>query len=242
MKSEKVISAKINRRIGNAMADYSMLEHGDRVLVGLSGGVDSMVLTWMLHEWRKKAPIDYSLHVVTVENNFTIPEGMAETPTEKVMRQLRQMGIVPSVLKGIPLSDEERTCFVCARNRRNQLFQLAREKGYNKIALGHHKDDLVETLFINILFGGNISTMVPRQDLFDGKLSLIRPLAYIEKDEIREVASALEIEPVDNLCPQSPDTKREVVREMLAELYCSEPEAKSSIFSAMANIREDYLL
>ena len=241
MNLNSVFSPKVNRRVGNALSDYSMLDDGDRVLVALSGGVDSMVLTWLLHHWLRKAPVSYSLHVVTVENNFKVPEG-GERPTAKIKRQLDQMEIELSVIEGKPLLDEERTCFVCARNRRNQLFKMAEAEGYNKIALGHHKDDLVETLFINMLYGGNISTMLPRQDLFEGKLSLIRPLAYLEKTDVCELAASIGVEPVDNLCPLSGSTKREKVREVLESIYSFEPQAKSSIFSAMANVRNDYLL
>lgn len=242
LKLKQVLTPKLNRRIGNALADYSMLDAGDRVLVALSGGVDSMVLTWLLHNWRLKAPIDFSLHVITIENNFTLPEKVAETPTEKIRRQLDEMGIELSVIPGQPLSDKERRCFICAGNRRNQLFKLAEQEGFNKIALGHHKDDLVETLFINMLYGGNISTMLPRQDLFGGKVSLIRPLAYLEKSDVIKIATTVGIEPVDNLCPLSGNTKRDKVREILKDVYSLEPDAKSSIFSAMSNIRQDYLL
>ncbi len=242
MKIKKVLTPKINRRVGEALADYSMLDDGDKVLVALSGGVDSMVLTWLLHNWREKAPIDYEVRVVTVENSFTLPDETCEAPVDKMKRQLNDMGITLSIIFGKPLTDEERTCFICARNRRNQLFQLAEKDGYNKIALGHHKDDLVETLFINMLYGGNISTMLPRQDLFNGKLSLIRPLAYLEKTDVYQIAAAIGIEPVKNFCPLSGDTKREKVREMLEQVYHEVPNAKSSIFAAMSNVREGYLL
>ena len=129
-----------------------------------------------------------------------------------------------------------------ARNRRSQLFDLAREWQMNKIALGHHKDDLVETLFLNMLYSGNISTMVPKQDLFDGELHIIRPLAYLEKKDVKKIAELAGIHPVQNYCPIEKDTRRETVRELLATIYAREPGAKRSLFSSMANVREGYML
>jgi tRNA 2-thiocytidine biosynthesis protein TtcA len=140
------------------------------------------------------------------------------------------------------LPEQSRTCFLCARNRRSQLFDLAREQNFNKIAFGHHKDDLIETFFLNTIYSGNISTMVPRQDLFGGSLSLVRPMAYLEKHEVREIAAELGLVPVKNLCPLSEDTRREKVRTLLQGLYIDEPGAKDSVFAALANVRREYLL
>jgi tRNA 2-thiocytidine biosynthesis protein TtcA len=224
------------------MHDYGMLSDGDRVLVAVSGGVDSMVLAWLLRVWQEKAPISYLLHAVNIDAGFRCPEQGTIRPADTIGTQLEQFGVGFSVEKSRAVDGEIRTCFSCARQRRNQLFELAREKGYTKIALGHHKDDLVETLFLNMLYSGNISTMVPRQDLFGGKLSLIRPLAYLEKTEVRRIADRLGIRPVENLCPLAGDTQRETVRRMLVDIYRDVPGAKSSIFAAMGNIREDYLL
>ena len=130
----------------------------------------------------------------------------------------------------------------CARNRRSQLFDLARRWGYNKVALGHHRDDLVETFFLNMLYSGNISTMVPKQDLFEGRLAIIRPMAYLDKEEIRAIGAELALHPVANLCPLADHTRRERVRELLADIYAREPGARRSIFAALANVREGYML
>jgi tRNA 2-thiocytidine biosynthesis protein TtcA len=220
------------------MHDYAMLSDGDRVLVAVSGGVDSMVLAWLLRIWQEKAPISYSLHAVNIDNGLR----GADPSAESIGEQLGRFGIEFSTEKGRDADEEMQTCFACARRRRNRLFELAREKGYTKIAFGHHKDDLVETFFLNLLYSGNISTMVPRQDLFHGRLALIRPLAYLEKSEVRRLAESLGIRAIDNRCPLAGDTRRETVRNMLAGIFRDVPDAKNSIFAAMANVRKGYML
>ena len=122
------------------------------------------------------------------------------------------------------------------------MFDLAREFACNKIAFGHHKDDLIETFFLNLLYSGNISTMKPRQDLFNGRLCLLRPLAYLEKENIITLAGLFGLTAVKNLCPISSDSKREKIRSMITTLFRQEPKTKESVFAAMSNIRKDYLL
>jgi tRNA 2-thiocytidine biosynthesis protein TtcA len=233
----------LNRKIGRAMHDWRMLDHGDRVLVAVSGGVDSLVTAWVLHQWRAKAPIDYEVEAVHIVNDpvGTTPAG--DRSAESIGRQVRSWGLAYSTLAGRPVPPgEDRTCFVCARNRRSQLFDLARQRGCRKVALGHHKDDLIETFFINSLYSGNLSTMLPRQDLFGGRLSLIRILSYLEKRDVLELAELAGIEPVADRCPLAGDTRRDTVRELLAGLYAVVPGAKESVFAALGNVRYDYLL
>lgn len=249
MAHEKLLPRQVNRRIGQAMHDYSMLSHGDCVLVAVSGGVDSLVLAWLLHLWRKKAPIDYQLRVVHIDMGFWsekaggVPGEGGLHPVAEIDRQLRDLNICLQVYPAKPAEEGvEWSCFHCARQRRHQLFDLALAFGCNKIAFGHHKDDLIETLFLNMLYGGNLSTMVPRQDLFAGRLGLIRPLAYIEKQELRQIAGKLGLSPVANGCPLAGDTRREYVRDMLRDMYARDPRIKASLFAAMANVRKGYLL
>jgi tRNA 2-thiocytidine biosynthesis protein TtcA len=237
-----ILPRQVNRRIGRAMHDYAMLSDGDRVLVAVSGGIDSMVLAWLLRKWQEKAPITYSLHAVHIDNGLKRLEDGTIRPADTIGMQMGRFGIEFSAEKGRAVDGETLTCFSCARMRRQRLFDLAGEKGYTKIALGHHKDDLIETFFLNLLYSGNISTMVPRQDLFGGKLALIRPLAYLEKTEVRRIADDLGIRPVENFCPLTGDTRRETVRKMLVDISKDVPDAKRSIFAAMANVRKDYML
>lgn len=241
-RDDQALPASVNKRIGQAMHDYEMLADGDRVLLAVSGGVDSLVLAWVLKFWQKKAPISYSLHAVTVDHEFWKDRHDALGPAESIGRQLESIGIDYTVERAWDIAEEERTCYQCARNRRSQLFDLARQRGYNKVAFGHHKDDLVETFFLNILYSGNISTMVPKQELFEGRLAIIRPLAYLEKAEVMAIAESQELKPVANLCPLADDTRRETVRSLLADIYRREPAAKRSLFAALANVRKGYLL
>ncbi|MFW2366985.1 MAG: tRNA lysidine(34) synthetase [Desulforhopalus sp.] len=242
MKPEYRLPAKFNRKIGKAMHDYSMLEEGDSVMVAVSGGVDSLVLGWVLKMWQQKAPINFTLLYLHVDHGFWQDSPGAKDPRKSIGEQLGKYDIKLEVTGEWQIEGQPRTCFLCARNRRSQLFDLAREKGINKIALGHHKDDLIETFMLNAIYSGNISTMVPKQNLFGDTLSIIRPMAYLEKQEILEIASSLELSPVKNFCTLSDETRREKVRTFLESLYNEEPGARTSLFAALSNVRKDYLL
>ena len=245
---ESVLTRDINRSIGRAMHTYNMLSDGDRVLVAVSGGVDSMVLAWLLHFWQLKAPIAYD--VIPLHIDMEPADKKAGISARSVQKQLNlldiQLDIVPTAWQQLLLNFQngktKDICYTCAGRRRKQLFEYARRKNCNKIALGHHQDDIIETFFINLCFAGNISTMVPRQDLFSGRLALIRPLSFLTKKDINIIAGKLHLQPVRSQCPLSEQTGRMDIRNFLDELYAKIPEARSHIFAALSNVRHDYLL
>lgn len=231
------------------MHAYDMLADGDRVLVAVSGGIDSQVLVRVLHDWRRKAPIDYRLLAVHVD--MEPGNGRPGPAAEDVRRRMTRWGMPLEIVPAewapglVPPEDSPSRrdfCYLCARRRRKQLFDHARALGCNKLALGHHRDDIIETFALNVLFGGNISTMVPRQDLFAGRLALIRPLSFLDKKGIGLIAQRYGITPVRTPCPLSGDTRRLQVRRMLRRLYRTMPEVRSHIFAALSNVRAGYLL
>uniref|UniRef100_UPI0040564063 tRNA lysidine(34) synthetase n=1 Tax=Candidatus Electrothrix sp. TaxID=2170559 RepID=UPI0040564063 len=253
-----ILTAGENRRIAKAMLDYGMLADRDRILVAVSGGIDSLVLAWVLDNWRKKAPIDYEVQAVYVDMRPS--GGEAGNRADLIRERLAVLGlscqVIPAELPELPAqsvpqqssqqsdADRERAgiCFQCARNRRRLLFDHAREHDFNSIALGHHRDDIVETFFINLTCSGNISTMRPKQELFSGRLALIRPLAYLIKKEIRGIGAQLELDPVASDCPVSEKTRRKDVRGLLEHMYEQIPGSQEHVFAALGNVRQDYLL
>ena len=226
-----------------------MLADGDRVLVAVSGGIDSLVLAWLLDSWRRKAPISYDLQVVHVDME---PAAVGPgTVACLVADRLEALGLscvvlaadLPAPVSADTAADSTRdVCFRCARSRRNQLFEYARIHQYSTVALGHHRDDIVETFFLNLTCSGNISTMCPRQELFGGRLALIRPLAYLHKNEITVIGRCLDLEAVRSSCPLSEQTRRLEIRELLEHIYDRIPGSREHIFAALGNVRTEYLL
>jgi len=246
---EDVLTSDMNRRAGRAMHTYDMLADGDRVLVAVSGGVDSLVLAWMLAFWQRKAPIAYeiiALHI-DMEPEENLPGAAAGEVRKQLARFDIGLEVVPADWRPAGemngAADERKNiCFNCSNSRRRQLFDYARRHNCSKVAFGHHQDDIIETFFINLCYAGNISTMVPRQDIFAGRLSLIRPLAFLTKKDITCIARKLDLKPIRSRCPLSENTRRMDVRNILEEVYKAIPDAKPHIFAALANVRHEYLL
>jgi len=232
----------LNSLVGKAVHRYGMIADGDRIAVGLSGGKDSMTMLWALAERRKRVPVDYALLPIYVDPGFT--GGFAENLADAC----RQMGFDLHVdrsdhgLVAHSEANRENPCFLCSRMRRKRLFQIADELGCGKLALGHNKDDVIETLFMNICYAGEISTMVPRQEFFNGRFTVIRPLAMVEENSIRRFARAQDFPRFSNPCPSAGNTKRSEIKAMLQTLYRGNRKIKGNIYRSMSHVKPEYLL
>lgn len=231
------------RLAGRALHQYGMLSDGDRVLVGLSGGKDSLALLRFLAERRARIPIDYQVVAAHLDLGYEDP---AQTDALKAYvdglgleSHFEKTDYAPTAHSEV---NRENPCFLCSRLRRRRLFELARDYRCAKVALGHHRDDLNETLLLNIFYSGEISTMLPVQEFFQGLVTIIRPLCAVPEDLVRKVTAAWGLPVVENPCPSSGRSKRNEVKEIIARLARSNDKIKGNIFRALRNVRTDYLL
>jgi tRNA 2-thiocytidine biosynthesis protein TtcA len=228
--------------MGKALHHYEMITDGDRIVVGVSGGADSLSLMWMLAERRARIPIDYELFAVYIDPGF---EGgfarQLESYCETLGFSLR-VEFTDYGLLGHSPENRENPCFLCSRLRRKRLFEIANELGCRKLALGHNRDDLIETLFLNICYAGEISTMLPMQDFFQQRFFLIRPLVFADESLIRRFAADQGFPEFENPCPTSKTSKRREIKQLLNQLYRSNKKIKGNIFRAMSHVRPEYML
>lgn len=234
------IIRQVFRGVGKAIDQFDLIEDGDRILVGVSG-IDSLALLWLLRERLSWIPVTYTLKAVYINPGFD------EATEEIIGAFLKKESFDFEILKtdiGIKAHDpsaRENPCFLCSHERKKRLFLLAREGNFQKIALGHHVDDINATLFINIIYGGSISTMLPKQPLFGGRVTIIRPLALAYKEQIKSLAESLNIPLIVNPCPSSQNSQRKHINEFLGSCYRKDQRIRYNIFHAMSNIHRDYL-
>ena len=224
------------------MHQYNMILDGERIAVGLSGGKDSLTLLWLLSERRRRVPIHYEILAIHVDPGFE--GGFAD--------ELRSYCHANKINLTVKYSDcgvvahgpenRENPCFLCSRIRRKLLFETADDLGCRKLALGHNKDDVIETLFLNICYGGEISTMLPYQTFFQGYFTIIRPFALCDEIAIDKFAREIKLPDFKNPCPSAKVSKRREIKCLLNQLYRSNRKIKGNIFRAMHNVRKDYLL
>ncbi|MGB5421248.1 MAG: ATP-binding protein [Desulfobacterales bacterium] len=242
MPSHSPTYKKINRHLGKALHRYNMICDGDRILVGLSGGKDSLTLMWFLNERLRRVRVTYELNAVYLDPGFDGGfAGRLERYCCKAGYRLR-IEHTDFGLKAHSEENRENPCFLCAWKRRKRLFDIADELGCRKLALGHNKDDIIETVFMNMCYAGEISTMVPSQPLFEGRFTVIRPLAYVDEDLIRQFAAEQDFPEFINACPSAAVSKRRIVKEMLTRLYSSNDNIKGNIFRSLSRVRPEYLL
>jgi tRNA 2-thiocytidine biosynthesis protein TtcA len=232
---------EIRSLVGKAIHRYGLIQDGDRILVGVSGGKDSLSLLHLLKERLKRVPIHYEL--VTVHIDLGFDSRRAEILKDYFEKEGVSYHIEFTDIGRRANSSENREnpCFLCAWERRKKLFQLANRFKCNKVALGHHKDDILETLLINIFYSGEISTMLPLQSLFKGKITLIRPLSLVEEIKIEKFAQRMRLPFGSSGCPSSGKTKRKEVKEIIESLSKKNRKVKGNIFRALSNVKLDYL-
>lgn len=236
-KFEKLIS----KRIGQAIYKYKMIEPGDKILLAASGGKDSMTLLYDLIKRQRSFPIPYELEAVHIQNDFCTC--CRKTNLEEKFNQWKvKYHIIPvPVIKRLK-PGKKMSCYWCSTQRRKELMLLAEERGCNKIALGHHLDDIIETLFMNICYNSEISSMLPKFKYKKFPYTVIRPLALVSE---RLIIKFAEMKGIDHLickCPYGQNSKRLDVRKAIKMLSARDPSIRLSIFRAMGNVNPEYLL
>ncbi len=227
------------KKVGKAIWDYRMLGDGDKVIIGVSGGKDSLCLLRILNERAKFVPIHFEMIACFVDMGFSWID------KEILIRHFEELS-VPHVIVKAPeqwnSEDGEFGCFWCSWNRRKALFDLAKDIKANKIALAHHMDDIIETMLLNLFFQGEIGTMQPRQEMFEGELDIIRPLAYVEEDELLQLSQHLQLPVIASQCPVGDRSKRKLVKGIIEELVGHNKNVKKNIFRSLTRVRAEYLL
>jgi len=218
-----------------------MIGPGDRVLIGVSGGKDSLALSLALVERKKWVPVDYELFAVQIEWR-EYPLETAEK--DAVDRFYTDLGIpfrrIPASIAP-PSFGKRFSCYTCSRNRRRILFDEAARVGARRIALAHHLDDIAHTTLMNLFFHGEFSTMMPVQDFFGGKLSIIRPLCEVRESEISRVAARLNLPVVAARCPNPSSNQRVLMKEILGRVSRVDRHAATNIYGAPWRINREYL-
>jgi len=239
------LESRIAKKTTRAILEYGMVEDGDRVMVGLSGGKDSWALLEILHVLRARAPIRFSIVAVKVESGYKeYKHDLIRSTCEARGWDLRiEHTSIGEVMDDL-LDADATPCSLCARLRRGVLYRIATEVGATKIALGHHADDFIETLLLNIFFQGSIKAMPARLVSDNGEHVVIRPLAYVLESEARAYAKEASLPIIGCCCPACGDLslQRQRMKRLIAQLEVEHPEIKSSILKALGNVNPRHLL
>jgi tRNA 2-thiocytidine biosynthesis protein TtcA len=238
------LSKRLHRQVGEAIADFKMIEAGDRVMVCLSGGKDSYGLLDLLLSLQSRAPIPFELVAVNLD------QGHPGFPKDTLPNYLRTLGVdfhieeqdTYSIVKRV-IPEGQTMCSLCSRLRRGTLYRVASELKATKIALGHHRDDILQTFFLNLFFGGALKSMPPKLVSDDGRHTVIRPLAYVEEADLEAwaVHKAFPIIPCD-LCGSQENLQRQQVKAMLKSWERQHPGRVESMFKALTNVKPSHLL
>jgi len=238
------LQQRLRRNVGKAIADFNMIEEGDRVMVCLSGGKDSYAMLDILLALQKKAPIAFEILAVNLDQK------QPDFPEHVLPDYLRSIGVPFHILEQDTYSVVKRVvpegktlCGLCSRLRRGSLYTFAKERGMTKIALGHHRDDILQTFFLNLFFGGKLKAMPPKLVSDDGHHVVIRPMAYVEERDLEAYAEVRKfpIIPCD-LCGSQDNLQRQQAKAMLREWEKKHPGRVESIFRALTHVEASHLL
>jgi len=235
--------ARLRGLVGRAIEDYRMIEAGDRVMVCVSGGKDSYTLLDLLLSLQRSAPVPFELIAVNLDQK------QPDFPVDVLPRYLEARGVPYHIIEQDTyrvvkrLVPEGKTmCSLCSRLRRGALYRYAAEHGVTRIALGHHRDDIVETLFLNLFHGGRLKAMAPKLRSDDGRHVVIRPLAYVAERDIERYARGRRFPLIPcNLCGSQPNLQRAAIKRMLAAWEREQPGRIESIFTALRNVEPETL-
>ena len=231
---------RINKRFLKGITDYGLISDGDKILVGLSGGKDSMALLELLAMRSRIFKPRFTVMAVHVEMSNI--EYKSDTTYLREFAESLGVEFLTYTTSFDPTTDTRKSpCFLCSWNRRKVLFTVAKEYGCNKIALGHHNDDILETLLMNMTFQGAISTMPPRLVMRKFDMTIIRPMCLIHESDLVEMARIRGYRKQIKNCPYEKDSHRSDMKEVLHRLQEMNPEARYSLWSSMSNIQEDML-
>jgi len=238
--TEDKLFRKICRKVGVTLRDHEMIAEGDHILVGLSGGKDSMILLKTLAERRQALPFSFKIsaaHILVTTAGYELDSNYLRNFCEQLNVPLYIREIDPDLEQ----NPDKTPCFVCSWHRRKELFDLTRDLECNKLALGHHREDAIETLFLNMLFHGSISSLPYKLSMFEGRIHLIRPLMDISESLLEEYTSETGMVKTIKACPHENNTRRKEVRDLLDKARDIYVQAPYNIFRSMSNIYGEYL-
>ncbi len=238
--SETNYLLQVQKTAGRAINRYGLIGAGDRIAVGVSGGKDSIVLLEALALRRRWIPIHYDLHAIHISVTGITPE-LDREYYEEFCRELDIAFHLRTIEVDLARDPKKTVCFVCAWHRRKELFRSVKELGCNRLALGHHMDDALETLFLNMTFNGSISSMPPKLAMFGGEFDIIRPLILLQEKQVERYARIRGFPVGKAQCRYGGTTRRADMKRLVAELTKMNGKAKKNLFAAMSNVHQEYL-
>jgi len=230
----------VNNKAAKAIIDNKLIEKGDKVLIAVSGGKDSLALLEVLSTLRRYDFLDFKIEAVHIDVD-EVPYKVSKEELEQLCANLGVKISFIKVMAGIEEDGDKPPCFVCAWHRRKAIFRFSEENGFDKVAMGHHMDDAVETLIINISYHGNISSIPPKLEMFNGAITLIRPLILLTNKDMQEYANIRNFPKQTESCPFEDKTRRNLAKSIVEQMKEIHPNAAKNIFNSMGNIDKEYL-